>query len=175
MIYTFIPYSPDLKKYNLGAMYNKFMRLLPNDDDWACLIDHDVMFTRKNWYHQLMDIIKKHPDYGCLTGRTNRIGCSWQKVRELENSNNIEEHKRLGKELQDKFWDEVEDRTNDMLMSGFLMLVKKSVWKEVPFREVYERDGMAGVDNHFHEDLKNKGYKIGLMKGVYLYHWYGKE
>lgn len=37
MIYTHIPYTPMEHGNNLGYAYNQFMKMLPNDDDWALL------------------------------------------------------------------------------------------------------------------------------------------
>jgi len=173
MIYTFIPYSEE-KPPKLWDAYNKFMELLPDNDDWACLIDHDVMFTRKNWFHQLNDIIKKHPEYDCFIARTNRIMCRWQKIGDLGNSDDIKEHKKLGEKIQQESYDEIIDVTNKSPFSGFLMLVKKRAWKKVKFIHG-EKSGFGGVDNAFHQGLKVADFKIGLMMGVYLYHWHGNE
>jgi len=173
MIYTFIPYSEE-KPPNLGDAYNKFMELLPKDDDWACLIDHDVMFTRKNWFHQLNDIIKKYPKYDCFVARTNRINCKWQRINTLENCYDIKEHKKLGKKIQEEQYDEVVDAPNKSPFSGFLILIKKRAWKKVIFTSG-RKDGMGGVDNDFHRGLISADFKVGLMMGVYLYHWYEKD
>jgi len=173
MIYTFIPYSEE-RPPKLGDTYNKFMELLPNDNDWACLIDHDIMFTRKNWFHQLSDIIKKHPEYDCFVARTNSIGCPWQKIKTLEDNHDILEHKKLGLSIQQEFYDEIVDVTNSSEFSGFLMLTRKKAWKNVKFTHG-GRDGLGGVDNNYHRDLKNAGFRVGLMKGVYVYHLYENE
>lgn len=41
------PICPEESGNNLGAAYNTFTSLL-GDDDWACFIDHDAMFTTGN-------------------------------------------------------------------------------------------------------------------------------
>lgn len=173
MIYTFIPYSEE-KPPRLGDAYNKFMELLPSDDDWACLIDHDVMFTRKNWFHQLNDIIKKHPEYGCFVARTNSIGCRWQRIKKLEDCHDILEHKKLGLLIQQEFYNEIVDVTDLAEFSGFLMLIGKKTWNNVKFTHG-GKGGLGGVDNNFHRDLKTAGFRVGLMKGVYVYHLYENE
>jgi len=173
MIYTFIPYSEE-RPPRLGDTYNKFMELLPGDDDWACILDHDVMFTRKNWFHQLNDIIKKHPEYSCFVARTNSIGCRWQRNKTLEDCDDILEHKKLGLLIQQEFSNEVVDVTNSPEFSGFLMLIGKKTWKNVKFTHG-GKGGLGGVDNNFHRDLKNAGFRVGLMMGVYLYHLYANE
>ena len=58
MIYTNIPYAPAECDGNIGCAYNKFMELLPNDDDWACFLDHDAIFTPATWYKQLNALIQ---------------------------------------------------------------------------------------------------------------------
>ena len=96
MIYTNIPYTPSEYGTNLGYAYNKFMELLPNDDDWACFLDHDAMFTTSNWYHQLETIIKNNPDVGAFGARTNRVANTFQLVGNINlMSNDLEYHRNV--------------------------------------------------------------------------------
>ena len=44
------------------------------DDDWACFLDHDAMFTTLDWYHQMESLIAEYPGAGCFTAMTNRVG-----------------------------------------------------------------------------------------------------
>lgn len=171
MIYCFIPYPPRNK--TLGWDYNKFMKLLLNDDDWACLIDHDVMFTTKCWWHQMTEVVKKYPEYSCFTALTNRIGCPWQRLVPEEDNNDVLYHREIGAKLQKESYSEVVDKSNENIpMSGFLMLVKKEAWKSCKFGD--GRDGFAAVDNDFYKALQGEGLKIGVMRGIYLYHLYEK-
>jgi hypothetical protein len=70
MIHTYIPYAPSSINKNIGAVYNGFMNMI-SDDDWACFLDHDAMFTTLDWYKQLEDIVENlsssHPDARLLT------------------------------------------------------------------------------------------------------------
>jgi hypothetical protein len=70
-MYTHIPYAPG-KTRNLGRAYNQFMHLL-QDEDRACFIDHDAMFTTVDWYDQIEHIVDKYLDAGMFTAKTNRI------------------------------------------------------------------------------------------------------
>jgi len=169
VIYTFIPYS-EKRPPDVGEAYNRVMELVPNDDDWACIIDHDAMFTRKSWFHQLTAIVKKHPEYDCFVAKTNRVGCPWQHIGALQNSDDIEEHKKLGKKMQEEQYDEVINAPASPPFSGFLVLVRKRTWSKVKFGFGY--DGLAGVDNEFHKRLVKAGFRVGLMLGVYLYHYH---
>ena len=191
MIYTFIAYAPKEHDKDVAWICNHYMSLLPNDDDWACFIDHDAVFTTKTWYHQLNDIIKKNPEYSCFTGMTNMVYASWQIPKGLENNHDIIYHRGIGAKLEEENYGQVIDVTdcseslllpqpvapprNRAPLSDVVLLYKKSAWKEVPFRRFYKQENMImyGVDNMLHLDLKKKGHKVGLMTGIYLYHWHG--
>lgn len=174
MIYTFIPYAPKEHNKDLAWAYNSCMKLLPNDDDWACFIDHDAMFTTPDWYHQLNDIIKAHPEYSCFTVMTNRAYATWQIPEHTDSLNHeIGYHRSVGGRLQMENYSNVQDVTEPPTVpfSGVMILYKKSTWKKVPFQK-YADNRITGVDNLLHITLRDKGYKLGLMRGVYLYHWY---
>ena len=91
MIYNFIAYAPGDKE-DLGKTYNDYMELLPNDDDWACFLDHDAMTTTVDWYKQLQDIIAENPSFDCFSAVTNRIGNPNQKVAKLKPTHDIVYH-----------------------------------------------------------------------------------
>jgi len=98
MIYNFVAYAQGDKE-NLGNTYNKYMEFL-GDDDWACFLDHDAMFTTPDWYKQFGDIIAKNPQYDLLSVCTNRIGNPEQKISKLEDTHDIMYHRTIGLRLQ---------------------------------------------------------------------------
>ena len=49
------------------------------------------------------------------------------------------------------------------------MLVKKSAWLE---SDRFKEAGLLGIDNSIHYAIRNMGGKVGLMKGVYVQHYY---
>lgn len=166
MIHTYIPYTPKQLGNNLGWAYNNFMELLP-EDDWACFLDHDATFTTRYWYHQLEDIIIKHSDIGLYTCLTNRVGNSQQLVKGVDKENHdIKYHRQVGKQLQDDYYDDVFFITN--LLSGVVILISKKTWKKVGGFT----NGFLGVDNNIHKKCLDNNIKVGLMAGVYVYHWY---
>lgn len=166
MIHTYIPYTPKELGNNLGWSYNNFMELLP-ENDWACFLDHDATFTTRYWYHQLEDIIKKHPDVGLYTCLTNRIGNFQQLVSGVDKENHdIKYHRQIGKQLQDDYYNDVFSITNPL--SGVIILISKKTWKTVGGFI----DGFLGVDNDIHKKCLDNNIKVGLMGGVYVYHWY---
>ena len=168
MIHTYVPYCPKDKGQNLGFVYNKFMEMI-EEDDWACFLDHDATFTTKHWYHQLDDIIEKYPDVGMFTCMTNRIGNILQKLESIDYDNHdIKYHRQIGKHLQNKHMMDLVTEHGNHLMSGVLILISKTTWKTVGGF----KDGFLGVDNDIHIKCTNHGIKLGIMRGVYLYHWY---
>jgi GT2 family glycosyltransferase len=170
MIYYSVPYSTDK---NLGKYYNDFMKLLPNEDDYACFVDGDTIFTTANYGHIIEQVVKENPEVGCFTCYTNRIGCKWQILPGVDtDTNDIKYHRDLGRNIQTIFGTICEDVTNvkkGEVMSGLLILLKKSTWIKIGG---FKEDGMLGIDNDLHWKLQKYNEKIYIMKGIYLYHWY---
>jgi len=170
MIYYSIPYSTEK---NIGKYYNDFMKALPSDDDYACFVDGDTIFTTSDYGSVIDRAIKENPDVGCFTCLTNRIGCKWQILPGVDQDNNdMKYHRDLGRRIQTIFGticEDVTDKPDNEVMSGLLILIKKSAWKKIGgFKEA----GMLGIDNDLHWKLKRKKQKIYLMRGIYLFHWY---
>jgi len=171
MIYTYIPYSPKDKPGNLGWAYKNFMKMVPNDDDWVCFLDHDATFTTPGWYGQLEDIIEKHPEYQAFTCMMNRVGQKYHVPNGVDRDNHdIRYHRAIGKQLSDSYYDQITslNNVNGQYLSGVLILIQKKAWKaigECP-------DGFLGVDNEIHRRCVVNGIGVGRMDGVYLYHWY---
>ena len=170
MIHTYIPYAPSSINKNIGAVYNKFMSMI-GDDDWACFLDHDAMFTTVNWYKQLEDIVGglnlSYRDARLLTACTNRIGNIEQRVKGIEPQNhNIYYHRKIGKQRQLEYGNSL--RECESLISGVVILVSKETWKQAGGFS----DGFLGVDNDIDKKVRELGYKTYIMEGVYCYHWY---
>jgi GT2 family glycosyltransferase len=167
MIYNFVAYSPSSDGKNLGATYNKYMELI-GDDDWACFIDHDAMWTTRDWFKHLENILVESPEYGLLSVCTNRIGNSDQKLVGLADKNDMTLHRSIGKRLWAQEGGKIKDVTDKQRISGVVMLVSKTAWKKAGGF----MDGFLGVDNDFHSRVVKAGYKVGIMRGMYVYHWY---
>lgn len=165
MIYYFTPYSTEK---NLGKYYNDCMAMIP-DGSWACFTDGDAMFTTVNFGHQLEEVILQNPEYSLFTCLTNRVGTIYQTVEGVWGDNDIYRHRMLGDYLQRDNDVQVEDITNNPPLSGVLMLLNKKAWFN---SDRFKEGGMLGIDNSIHRSIKNSGGKVGLMLGVYLFHWY---
>jgi len=165
---TSIVYAPSEYDKDIGRAYNEIMER--TDAEYVAFLDHDAMFTTKDWYHQICEIIETNPDAGLFTAKTNRIWAHPQR-HEVVKGHDVLQHRQEGKKIQSQSRNKVSDyplrARGQGYVSGVLMVVKKEAWKKVKFT-----GGFLGVDNNFHRDVLAAGYRALLMEGVYLYHFY---
>lgn len=167
MIYYTTPFDSGL---NIGEYYNRFVELLPNDDDYACFIDADTIFTTSDYGVLLEQVIRENPDVDCFTCYTNRVNCKWQVPDGVDTTeDDYKYHREFGQKLKDKYGSSVADCTNTQLFSGMFFMVKKSSWMKFGGAKPV---GMLGVDNDIHKKIIKNRMKLYLIKGLYLYHWH---
>ena len=77
-----MPFATDM---DLGRAYNEAMSLLP-DGAWAVLLDHDMLLTTRQWFHQYQEAIAFKPDAGAFVAVTNRIDAKWQRAQDEAHS-----------------------------------------------------------------------------------------
>lgn len=169
MIHPYVPYAPKEKEKNIGWVYNNFMKLI-GEDDWACFIDHDAMFTIPNWYSVLETVIEKHHDVGLFTAMTNRIGnvdqIVFSKTSTEAKNHDMYFHRKKGKEMFEQHGTNIKIASGPI--SGILILTSKKAWKKCGGF----KDGFLGVDNDYDAKIRAAGFKTGILTGIYMYHWY---
>lgn len=169
-IFFSIPWNTEK---NLGKSYNQLMERL-HEDEYACFIDGDAMFTTTFFGKQLEKIVEKYPECGIFVGKTNRIGCEWQREGGdfAWNYDHIPYHREIGLTLQKEKETDITDqstRTDGKLLGGVLILIRKKEWEEIG---KFKEDGILGIDNDIHSKAMLHGKKVYCMEGVYLYHYY---
>ena len=159
---TFIPYADDR---NLGRAYNECMVMLP-EDGWGVLVDHDAVFTNREWHRQIALAIAQHPE-GAFVVRTNRIKCPYQQVVGVDPKNHdMGYHRRWGAMLASHTT--LRDVTDDREPGGVVMICSKKAWQDIGgFAH-----GLHYVDRTWGHALKRVGRRIYLIEGVYVYHWH---
>lgn len=158
------PYSTEK---NIGRAYNEFCSLVP-DGDFICLTDGDMMYLTSDWGKQIEDVVKENGNkFGLIGCMTNRLGRKTQRIGEMDNNHDMLRHYEIAKKLSKNHYGKVQDVTRQKYVAGMFMLFPKSVWNKVKFRE-----NNISFDDHFSNDVRKKGYKLGLMKGLYVYHLY---
>lgn len=167
MVHFLSPYRTDK---NLGKSYNEAMALLP-DGDTACLRDIDTLFLTPDQPAIIEEYVTEYPD-SVLTCFTNRISqlSRPQLLGETVNENSdIREHIKLAENQQDRYKITRIATEINRDISGFLMVVPKSVWLKFPFPE----DGKClGVDTYWNRTIRAAGIKILRMDAVYIWHTY---
>jgi len=165
MIYYFKPFDLDKK---LGRAYNEYMRMLPSDEDWGCLLDGDTMFLTEDYGKQIQEIVMMYPNTGLFTCLTNRVGRRQQCYKGVMSENwDIKHHYQIAQEVQKFARHNVSEIHT--IISGHLLLVKKKTWREVGG---FVEEGILKVDNKFSWGILQARKKILIMNGVYIFHRY---
>ena len=155
-------------KGNIGHEYNRIVRSCCCD--WVGFADHDIYIANPNWYGMFLDAITVLGDdtgfIGCVT---NRVGCPLQKTK-AERNDDIGYHREYAEKLFKEHGSTIQDVTDSQFSPSALMFAtSKKAWYEVGG---FRADGLIGVDTNYIGKLKAKKYKIYLLKGLYVYHWY---
>jgi hypothetical protein len=161
-VHYFTPYS--LSK-DIGKAYNECMDMIPSTD-WACLRDGDTCFLTSDWGGIVFNYAWRNP--GCV------LTCYTNRIHELSKEQIIpaETFKEAMTIAQGLNGNSTKICTGPL--SGFLMLVPKTVWNKVKFQEGV---GLLGVDTQFFKDLRSANIPILRMDGLYIWHTYrlGKD
>lgn len=170
MIYFFTPYSFEKK---LFEAYDRYMALVPGEDDWGCLLDGDTLFFESNFGHLVQDYIDKYPGTGMFVSYASRSAYAYMVAPGTDQkSDSITYHRKRSAHLYEQYHGQVTKIDNHV--SGHLMCIKKSTWLEIR-REIgkkCEGNNLLGVDTQITNVLLGSGRTILLMRGIYLFHYY---
>lgn len=160
--------NPFSVEKNIGKEYNEFCEDVKGDDTWICLQDGDMSYLTGTWGKQIHDVVSTHGEeislFGCMT---NRIGRNIQREPGMFDVHDMRDHSSKALEIEKHRWGKVEDITDKKYVAGFLMLFPKRLWLDVKFPE-----NNIAFDDAFSLGAIKKGHRIGLMKGLYVYHLY---
>lgn len=169
MIYFLTPYHPDK---SLGISYDWLIDTPPNIDDWVCMTDADTIFTTYDFGDQISATIEANPDYHLFTCMTNRVNNRIQVCGDWS-SNDMAYHRMVGQQRWEEHGTTVLDITQDQLLSGMMLCTTHEHWMKSGMQGKRHKQGqMLGIDNEIHLAYRHAGLKVGLMQGIYLYHWY---
>jgi GT2 family glycosyltransferase len=165
-VFHMIPWNTDK---NIGRAYNEMMFLV-GDNDWVCFIDGDAVHTSHFFGKRIEDVITSNPEYSMFTCMTNRVGRPYQIPANVDTKSNDQKYHR---EFGDLLWDKngvnvlnITDRPN---LSGVMILIKKTMWETVGG---FKEKKMITIDGDMHQRVKCSEGKVGLMRGIYVQHWY---
>lgn len=151
---------------NIGRAYNEFCDHVP-DGDWICLRDGDTMFLHPHWGKQIHDVItgagREYDLMGCIT---NRLKSTRQLYEgKFSEDSDIMNHKKIADDLYRNKYSSVRNAAHEI--AGLFMLFPKVTWKKNPFHE-----NTIHFDSIFSANVLTAGGKVGLLEGLYLFHYY---
>lgn len=165
-IFHIIPWNTDK---NLGKAYNESMSLV-GSDDWVCFIDGDAVHTSHFFGKRIEDVVMANPKYSMFTCVTNRVGMLYQIAPNVDTKSNDQAyHRTFGESLWGKYGVNVMDITDQSKLSGVVILIKKSAWESAAG---FKEEKMLTIDGDMHKRVQASGGKVGLMRGIYVQHWY---
>lgn len=148
---------------NIGKAYNEAISELP-DDCFVVLRDGDTMFLTPEWGNQIEQIIKANQDYDVITCMTNRISLKDCLPDGQFIDEDIKGHILFAKNMWSWHQWGVKETT---VAPGMLMIFHKSTWAKHKFKE-----NSIIFDRQFSNDVIRSGGKIGVAKGLYIFHLY---
>lgn len=124
--------------------------------------------TFANWNEFLERAINENPNVKLFSCVANRIGTHKQRVGKIQDPNpSMKYHRLFAEKLLKANGTKV--RTDVKTVSGLMLLFNKDTWTEVGG---FCEDGIAAVDTKFSRSVSDKGYKIGILQGLYVMHYY---
>ena len=163
--------TPGRSDLNFGKAINDLIKGLPNED-WIVLRDIDtVPLLHKEFIWQCEQIALTTP-YDLISCMTNRIGLKHQLYKGIFSEDfNMLNHKEIAKELYNNH--KLEVVKSKGMVAGVMMMFSVKTWKRVNgFNEGAIKIGGAFIDYLFCRKVLRIGGKIGIAKGIYLFHAY---
>ena len=163
MIYHITPYLTG----DIGKGINDTIRMLP-EDSWICLRDIDTMFLLPEQPMWIETLVRSNPQYDVIGASCNRLGSTYQLFDgERSEDPNIENHIQKARVARLVFGGDIEEVPYGVPLAGFFLLFRKSLWQEIPFEE-----RSIQFDLIFSNKLHPEGKRLGIMRGMYLFHIY---
>lgn len=164
--------------WDLGAAIQRHMDVIP-DDSWALMLDHDIAFLSDSWFRQCEDVIALHPDAGVITCMTTRLcggvarwnmcgddGCHDISVLRQYAAMREVTHAGIIRDITLR-----KTRGGKGAISGFFLLISKRCWEKSK-RTPYPWCGYHRMDKRLHIRMVLAGFKLLLMEGLVVYHWF---
>jgi cellulose synthase/poly-beta-1,6-N-acetylglucosamine synthase-like glycosyltransferase len=162
-VYYSNPYSVEK---NMGKAINDHRKLVPNDKDWIVIQDMDMMYLTPDCGKRIYDALKLDGDkFGLVGCYTNRLRAVHQlHDGKFSNNHDIRDHYRIA-----LTYDKPGIENIGLLgVAGFFMAFRKEVWKRA---KGFEENSIV-FDTRFNIKVRSLRMKIGLIRGLYVYHQY---
>ena len=156
--------QPFSQSKNIGQEYNQCISELP-DDCYFCLRDQDTLPLRSDFGNQIYKVIESNPGYQIIGCMTNRLRAPYQLVNgKFSDHPDIDYHIDIANQ---QWYNNGTLVTEVPQVAGMCMIFHKSVWDKIRFEE-----NSIFFDKSFCDKARRLGMKIGVAKGVYMFHMY---
>jgi hypothetical protein len=157
------PYS---REKNIGGAINTAIRQLnAHPTDWVVLTDHDVLWLLPDSKAQIENILLT-TQYDVLGPMTNRLAKPTQLHKRVFDIWDVREHIKIAQDRQ-KLWRSDIQPTREVL-AAFCLCFRVSIWQRLGgFVE-----NSIQFDTLFCRAAVADGLRLGIMRGVYLFHLY---
>ena len=152
---------------DIGKGINQQIANIP-DTDWICLRDNDTMFLHPHQAKWIEEIVASNPSQDVLGCSTNRLASTYQLWQnKFSEETNINAHQIIAIDAYNTYGIDITPVEDGQYLAGLFLLFRKTLWNEVPFEEKSIQFDMLWC-----EKLYEKGYTLGICKGLYLFHLY---
>ena len=168
-IYHFMPFSLE---FDYAQEINKYVKMVPDDDDWICIWDGDTIRVQPQWGNHIEQMIKANLDYDLLITLATRIGCHYQRLNKSISSQRdlVQLHKMVDRQFKNIDSFRAVPVDDCKLLSGFLLCFRKRTAVEIPFTK--SRTGILNVDGNYGAAFQAAGKRVGLVKKIAVVHYY---
>jgi hypothetical protein len=166
--------TPGRSDKNIGKAINTIIRGLP-DDDWICLRDIDTLPMYHEKIYQQCEEIASAGEFDLVGCMTNRLGLHYQLVGgKKSDDSDIANHRKIAKDLYKEHGNNV--MVMNQTIGGLFMLFSKRTWEKVGgFPEGGIQINGHFFDYHFCKQVMKHRLRIGIAKGIYVFHYYRFE
>jgi len=169
MIWFFTPYSFEKKMFE--AWY-RYMELVIDPGDWACMMDGDTAFLLPDFGHQVQKYIDLFPDTGLFTCYASRTANKDQLLNGVNSENtDLVFHRCQAEYCRENLF----PRSKDIFKAyGHLMVIQKKTWIKIrPLVKKYtQNSGLMDTDTAVSRAVRKINLKIKVMEGIYILHYY---
>lgn len=165
--------TPARSDKNFGLAINQLIDGLP-ENDWICLRDIDTVPAYHEKFIEQCERIANDPQgfdlIGCMT---NRLGLGYQLVDGMFDNWDIQDHRKVGKELSANT--NIKPLQRGQTVGGLMMLFSKRTWQKAgrfPEGGIILKGSF--IDWHFSKAVARFG-TMGIAEGIYLIHLYRIE
>lgn len=149
---------------NIGKALNDFCEIVP-EDAWIVLRDMDTLPLCPEFGKQVEQVIMNNNGYDLISCMTNRLNVSDQLHNNgISDNMDILHHIEISKQRWDEHGALVKEAK---LVAGLCLIFRKSLWNRIMFTE-----NCLHFDKIFSQSVLKEGGKIGIAKGLYLFHIY---